>query len=377
MPMPSDEISGLTGLPLERRAALSPSSPLPPPLSKRARFAQTLDTLGLIDRMLWLRTRLGVRALTVLTYHRVGEPGDSGEFDPEVFDVTPQELDRQIGLIKAHGSLIGLDDLRRFIRGDPRLPKNPVMITFDDGYRDNYDVALPILERHGAEALFFIPTAFPDAGRLFWWDRISLLLRRCTREAVELDYPRKLTLAPRRDPRAAAVLLCKAVKLTPNIDLGRLWDELERATGVVFSAEEERDLAEKTIMGWNKVRSLVARGMSVQSHSHSHKVLNAFTPAEAEADLARSAALLGEVLGGAIETASYPVGYTVDGQLRGAAAAAGFAIGFTNRTGLGDLDRLDPLNVPRVGMDARSVGALYKLLLLTGDRLPHRPRRWA
>lgn len=370
MPMPSDEISGPTSLPQERRATLSP-------LSKRAHLAHTLDTLGLIDRMLWLRTRLGVRALTVLTYHRVGGPEDSGEFDPEVFDVTPEELDRQIGIIKGHGSLIGLGDLRRFLRGDSRLPKNPVMITFDDGYRDNYDVARPILERHGAEALFFIPTAFPDAGRLFWWDRISLLMRRCVREVVDLDYPRKLTLAPRRDPRAAAVLLCKAVKVTPNIDLERLWDELERATGVVFSAAEERALAEKTIMGWNEVRSLVARGMSVQSHSHSHKVLNAFTPAAAEVDLARSAAILGEAIGGTIDTVSYPVGYTVDSRLRKAAAAAGFAIGFTNQTGLGDLDRLDPLNVPRVGMDARTVGSLYKLLLLTGDRLPHLPRRWA
>ena len=60
----------------------------PSPLSKRARVARALDLLGLLDRLLWLRARLGIRALTVLTYHRVGEPGDAGELNREVIEVS-------------------------------------------------------------------------------------------------------------------------------------------------------------------------------------------------------------------------------------------------------------------------------------------------
>ncbi len=342
--------------------------------SRRGKFAHTLDTLGVLDRMLWLRTKLGLNVLTVLTYHRVGRPEDSGELDGDVFDVEPEELARQIGVIREHGTLISLSDLHAFSRGH-KLPPNPVLLTFDDGYLDNYEVALPVLQREGAQATFFIPTAFPDGGKLFWWDRIMLLMRRCQAERVDLSYPAPLTVFPKRAPVAAAGLLCQAIKVTPNTDMPRFWEELEQASGLSLSAEEERAIAARTIMGWAQVRALRDAGMDVQSHSHSHTVLNTLTPALVQEDLSRSFTLLNDALGGSVHSVAYPVGYSLEGPFRNATAGARFGLGFTNNTGLCTLGRFDPYNVPRVGMDIRTVGALYKLFLVTGDRVPHWPRR--
>ncbi len=337
-----------------------------PALSKRARLAAILDRAGLLDRLLWLRGRSRPRSLAVLTYHRVGAANVPAGLDRAVADVEPEELERQLAVVKAHCTVVSIADVRLFLRGR-KLPPNPVMITFDDGYSDCHDVALPILRRAGVPATFFVPTAFPGAGRLFWWDRVSLLLHRCQAERVELEYPRRLVLAPRADPEGAAAHVARAIKRTPGVELERVWEELERVAGVALAPAEERALAARQILSWDAVRSLDAAGMDVESHSHDHMVLNTLSPDAARRDLERSAAVLRDELGRAPFAVAYPVGYELGGLLRGAPAGAAFELGFTNNTGLCDLGRFDPLNVPRLAMDPSNVGPMYKLSLLAGD----------
>jgi peptidoglycan/xylan/chitin deacetylase (PgdA/CDA1 family) len=339
-------------------------------VSKRARAAIALDRIGVLDRVLWLRARLGLRALTVLTYHRVGDPGDEGELSPELFEVTPAELEAQLAMLSSQCTIVSLADLRR-LRDGARFPPNPVLLTFDDGYADNHRTALPILRRAGVPATFFIPTAYPDAGRLFWWDKIALLVGRSSSDSAELTYPIRQTVHPRRDPRDAAARIVATIKATPRVDLARLWDDLERALGVAIAPDDEAALARRTLMSWTEIRALAAAGMDVQSHAHSHLVLNTLGPEEAERDLRRSASILREALDQKVHSVAYPVGYELDGALRRAPAAASFELGFTNDTGLCSMRRFDPFNVPRVSMDVATVGSLYKLLLAVGDgRLP-------
>src|SRR5262249_37533562 len=133
-------------------------------------------------------------------------------------------------------------------------------------------------------------------------------------------------------------------------------------------------LADRTIMGWSKLRALVASGMDVQSHSHSHLVLNTLTPAAVVEDLACSWRALRDELGVDAHAIAYPVGYELDPERRRAVLDAGFELGFTNDTGVGSLDRLDRLAMPRVSMDLSLGGAAYKLRLAIGGR---RAARWA
>jgi peptidoglycan/xylan/chitin deacetylase (PgdA/CDA1 family) len=355
---------------------IQPAAPTPKPLSKRARVARALDLLGLLDRLLWLRARLGIRALTVLTYHRVGLPGDEDGLNREVIEVEPEELAKQIEMLKEHCTIVGLADVRRF-RSGGRIPPNPVLLTFDDGYADNHRLALPILRRAGVAATFFIPTAYPDAGRLFWWDKIALLFHRCVKESVELTYPERQTLHPRLDPAGATERVCAAIKRTLNVSMSRVWEDLERALGCAISVEEESATARRTIMGWSEIRALAAAGMDVQSHSHRHIVLNTLSPEEAERDLRQSSSILREAVDQPVHSIAYPVGYELEGALRRAPESAAFDLGFTNNTGLCALRRFDPFNVPRLSMDVQKVGALYKLLLTMGDGLLPATRRLA
>jgi peptidoglycan/xylan/chitin deacetylase (PgdA/CDA1 family) len=337
---------------------------------RRALVAGALDTLGLLDRFLWLRARLGLPLLSVFTYHRIAEPSDVAELDPGVAEVNAGEFQEQLAVIKTHCTVVSLRDVRLFLKGR-RLPPNPVMVAFDDGYRDNHDVALPLLEKAGVAATFFIATAYPDGGRLFWWDRVALLMRRCRRARVEIAYPAPLVLEPVRDPIGAARLVSRVIKRTPGLELGRIWDELERAAGVSLDPAEERRLVAGTIMDWEQIRALRRAGMDVQSHSHSHRVLQTLSPQEAMRDLSRSRRVLSEALGEAVHAVAYPVGYRLQGVFQRAVEEAGFELGFTNNSGLCMLSCFDPLNFPRVTMDRGQIGALYKLKLLVGERATH------
>jgi peptidoglycan/xylan/chitin deacetylase (PgdA/CDA1 family) len=126
-------------------------------------------------------------------------------------------------------------------------------------------------------------------------------------------------------------------------------------------------------MSWSEVRALRDAGMDVQSHSHHHMVLSTLTPSSVEEDLSRSASILGEVISEPVHSVAYPVGGPMAGAHRRATATAGFALGFTNKTGLCDLNRFDPLNVPRISMEIGVDRALCKLLFLLGERPGEQP----
>jgi peptidoglycan/xylan/chitin deacetylase (PgdA/CDA1 family) len=338
---------------------------LPSGTLTKARAAHNLGRLGLLDRLLWLRGRTGLPFLTVLTYHRVGDASVVGELDPDVREVDAKGLSEQIAVVRSTGTLVSLEEVRRFFHGK-RLPPNAVMLAFDDGYVDCKTNILPILQKAGASATFFIPTAYPDAGRLFWWDRINLILQRCRLPQAELHYPVPLRLDFAGGTETARRLLLRLVKRTQHLDLERFFDELEQATGVSIEPAEEQTLAKSTIMGFRDVKALHEAGMAIASHSHAHRVLATLSPDEALLDLRKSKILLHDVLGTDIRTVGYPVGHQVTGAIRRAAVLAGFDLGFTNATGLCWPGILDPMNVPRLAIGQDEPAEIYKWRMLVG-----------
>ncbi len=124
-------------------------------------------------------------ALRILTYHRVNpsHPGDRLSVPPDVFA-------RQMEALASSGRLVvGLERAVAALRGEVELPRGAVVITFDDGFRDNHDHALPVLARFGFPASFFVPSALIESGRtleryagccaedaLMSWDEVRAVL---------------------------------------------------------------------------------------------------------------------------------------------------------------------------------------------------------
>ena len=203
-----------------------------PPMSRRLDvLTRALSRVRAPELLLRARARIRIPYVTVLTYHRIAELGDS-LCDPDVVDATPEQFDWQMRVIADYFSVISTDQLISFFDDGEKLPPNPCLITFDDGYRDCHDIALPILQSHSLRATFFIATDYVDQRRVYWWDRINYLMRKSEKDRVHLSYPHDLALDLKTDLNAAIRQLLRLVKDEFGLDVNRFLDELARAVGV-------------------------------------------------------------------------------------------------------------------------------------------------
>lgn len=333
-------------------------------LRVRARLSSLLGRVGASQAWLAARRLGGGRWLTVLNYHRVDELEAARDVDEDVLDATPASLDRQLSRLKRHCTPITLGDLLAHLQGAD-LPLNPALVTFDDGYRDNLLNAVPILQRHGIRASFFIATSYVAERRLFWWDRISWTLRHARRRRFRLDYPSSLEVDLEAGIGRPAWLLHRMVKTTRQLDLGRFLDGLATQADAPWDATTERRLADRLIMTWDDVRALRASGMDVGSHTRTHRVLQTLAPDELPAELSGSRADLEAALGEPVPTIAYPVGQSIVGQpgIRAAVVAAGYRLGFSYGKSLQPLGALDPFDVHRVAADHTVDDARFCTLL--------------
>jgi peptidoglycan/xylan/chitin deacetylase (PgdA/CDA1 family) len=245
--------------------------------------------------------------------------------------------------------------LLRFLRGEARLPPNPVMVTFDDGYRDNREHALPILRRHGIPGLFFVSSGYVDRRRLFWWDRIRYLVRHATVAVARMGYPTDLVLPVEADPAGVTRAVLRLVKTCHGLDLERFLDELGRALGVPWDGALERRLADAHVMTWDDVRALHAAGMGIGSHTRTHRVLDTLDPSALRDELVGSRLDIERAIRARVSAISYPVGRPIRGLplLERAVRTAGYDVGFAVEDRANPLVRLarDPFNVARRSLD--------------------------
>jgi peptidoglycan/xylan/chitin deacetylase (PgdA/CDA1 family) len=334
--------------------------------SLRDQALRLLDGAGVVGASLRLRSILSLPWLTVLCYHRTAEPIVAGELDDAVVDATPAQFDAQLRRLGQHFRFVSLDEVVDATRGGP-LPPNPLLLSFDDGYRNCLETSLPILERHGVPAAFFIPTMHVGERRMFWWDHIAWVLRRTTRELLELDHPRPLRLVLSGGTDEAHRTLTTLVKRTKGLDIERFLDGLETAAGVALGRDEERRVADRDLLDWDGVRALERAGMGIGSHTHSHRVLQTLHEPELELELAGSRRELERQLGRPVRSIAYPVGYPIarDERIRRAVRDAGYDVGFSCRAGVHPTRVGDPLDVPRLLMekdhDAQAFSALTAL----------------
>lgn len=314
--------------------------------------------------MLALRSRRGHAWLTGVTYHRIGQAKDAGLLDPETFDASAAQFERQLEYLSQRHHFVSLDDIRRYLDGG-ELPPNAVYISFDDGYRECLETTLPILQRFGVRATFFIATSFTEDRRLPWWDRLSLLVRRRKHDQVVLDHPYPMELDLSRESEAIHQLQV-LVKTHYGLDLQRFLDDLAEATGARLEPDEEREMVDRHLLTWNELRELKAAGQDLQCHTHTHRVLHTLRPEDLRQELRLSRRILTERVGGPIDAIAYPVGYPIGGanRIRRALEAEGFRVGFSNNTGANPKTaRPDRFDVRRIATDASFTDTWFRAFM--------------
>jgi peptidoglycan/xylan/chitin deacetylase (PgdA/CDA1 family) len=332
----------------------------------RERLARVLHRAGALRALMQLRRLAPVASVSILTYHHVAAEDTAYPYDRGVADATPDQFRRQMEMLARYGTPIGVDELIRALDGEP-LPPNPVMVTFDDGYRSCHDVALPILRAVGVRATFFVTTGYINDRKLYWWERIAICLSQARVAAATITYPQPIRVASHAPD--AQRMLADLIKNTPSLDVKRFLDELCAAFGVEWNDELEATHAGNLIMSWDHVRALSRAGMDVESHTRWHRVLQTLDDKALREELEGSRIELEAQLGRRVRALAYPVGRRIArvDRIRNAVIAAGYRLGVTNASGatriwprpLASAVRADPFDISRLSTDRDMSDAMW------------------
>ncbi len=221
------------------------------------------------------------------------------------------------------------ESLRALSAGQP-LPPRAVAITFDDGYRDNLDLAVPELERRGLPATFFLVPGLLDRRIEPWWETIAWAVAEATAPELTIGGER-VALGPRDERRDVRRRAEEHLKRRD-----RAARDAALAEMVAALAPPPRADLKELFLDWAGARELASRGFEIGSHSSHHAILSEEPPAAQMADLAESRERLEEALGVPVTSVAYPNGGRADYDEAtvAAAVAAGYESGITTRKGL-------------------------------------------
>jgi peptidoglycan/xylan/chitin deacetylase (PgdA/CDA1 family) len=251
-------------------------------------------------------------AAVILYYHRIASPAA----DPWRTSVSPRCFDRQLELLGAESRVLPLQELVDGARRG-QVPNRAVAITFDDGYLDNLAQALPILERHGHPATFYVATGLVGSKGPPWWDEIAdLMLGEGERPPrLDLKIGREWIRAPTetREQRGSVLYgeLNVLLKELPGADVEaalrplREWAGRERAEAAISHDPD----CESRMMDAAELERLAASELAeVGAHTSLHPSLPALDTASQRNEILESRDFLAEIAGAPPRSFAYPFG---------------------------------------------------------------------
>ncbi|MGK5052358.1 polysaccharide deacetylase family protein [Janthinobacterium sp. RB2P8] len=234
--------------------------------------------------------------LSILIYHRVlarPDPLFPGEVDARLFE-------RQLRLLKRFYAPLPLDEAVHRLQ-DGSLPPRAACITFDDGYADNAQVALPLLQRHGLHATFFIATGYLDGGQM-WNDTVIEAVRHASGPRLDLQEHGLgcLPVASLAQRQAAIATLLGQLKYLPFARRQQLAMQIRRQAGA--------PAGQAAMLSTAQLRQLQSAGMGLGAHTVSHPILSTLPEREARLDIANGKRQLESLIQAPVTLFAYPNG---------------------------------------------------------------------
>lgn len=274
---------------------------------RRQRLARLSHSAHLLPSLQHMRGLLR-HDVRILAYHRVLESIEPAgfTFDLDLISASAERFHEQMSLLRKRFHPMRFDEVLACLDAGRPLPRRAVLITFDDGYDDNYRIAYPILRDLGLSAMFFVSTGHIDSGAPYAYDWLVHML--CLAPVPTLDVPElgvSWRLPDKRNGRRQiAARLLERLKGLDDATQGAVIARLEREWGMPRRAGH-RDCRP---MSWAQLREMSANGMEVGSHGVGHRMLAKLPAARMRAEIVGSRQRLQAKLGVPAQVISYPVG---------------------------------------------------------------------
>jgi peptidoglycan/xylan/chitin deacetylase (PgdA/CDA1 family) len=305
----------------------------------------------------------GQNRLTVLAYHRIFD-WTAPDFDYYIPNVsaTPEMFNRQMDYVEQHFNVISLDQLLAFIQHGEPLPSWPCLITFDDGYIDNYDNAYPILQKHGFPAVIFLMTDGMNNPVRPWWDVCAYYFHHTRKQRLNLPLVGEFILRKPQDRIIAREALMRELKALPDVERRAILAQLPDLLEVPLPNDP------RLFVTWDQVRELVANGVACQPHTMTHPIMSRISPDEQRQQLVGSKEIIEAETGQKAVVFAYPNGtqadYTQD--TMNILRELGYVAAFTLEDGpMRSRDvQANPLEIKRVFLGSKDTFDIFVLKLM-------------
>jgi peptidoglycan/xylan/chitin deacetylase (PgdA/CDA1 family) len=268
----------------------------------------------------------------VLTYHRV-----TNEVEwPDPLVVSPDQFACHVGFLKKRLQLLSAREVAQIVRTRKPFPAGSCLITFDDGWKDNYTQAFPILKSYQAPAIIFLTTDYIGTDKIFWHERLARILYSLphapkqyghatssqTTSRLSYELVRMVQAVSPRHREHLVARVTEEWKLLDAQSIESKIEELETITG------SYRLASSSAMLSWSEVTTMASAGIEFGSHTKSHALLDQISSKEIRDEICSSKKLIETKLGVPVDFIAYPNGNYND-EVIALSQEAGYIGGFT------------------------------------------------
>lgn len=244
----------------------------------------------------------------VLLYHRVTTLSS----DPQLLSVTPENFDLQLSWLKKNHAVLSIDEFLFHLERKIKFPSKSVVLTFDDGYADNYYEALQVLEKYNYQALFYIATATINTTAEFWWDAVERIMldnknapnqKNITIEQVTFELEKA-------DARQRFSYYTQMLPLLRNMNALKRNKYIEQLS-LIYDSLTPR-VSHRAMTNDELLKHAHSNCVVIGAHTHNHPSLGALTYQEQWDEIKTSKQILERLLNREVLHFSFPFGTRLD-----------------------------------------------------------------
>lgn len=250
----------------------------------------------------------------IIMYHRIGV--NKHEWSQPALSLPAFE--RHLAHLRRYFQVIPLQELAERVR-QRELPDRYAVITVDDGYKDFYQHAYPLLRKYNLPATIFVTAGHIDSDELFRWDKIRYYITYSRRTAIELPGVGTININGQMQKQQACEFLIKKIEELDGRQSQSLIQQLREEVGVA----EPNGVARELILDWKEVSRMATGGIEIGAHTMTHPILTKIPLQEAEQEITLSKKEIENRLQRPVLSFAYPNGI-YDSDIKSVVRRSGF-----------------------------------------------------
>lgn len=290
------------------------------------------------------------KCLLILLYHGVTNSDSIGIENYSGKHLKKAEFQRQIEIVARTCVPLSIDEIVEIHRSGQEYPPKAVAITFDDGFRNNYTNAAPILDEYGVPATFYVCAGMISSQKMFWVDELEDCFNRSTKSQVKISLNDHSTIFRLTDKRSRLMALQEVKTFCKTADLhtrNQVVSKIIEETSVTPTCEAAHNYSKAT---WEQLKEMSNnRLFTVGGHTLYHDIMTSVPAETMQKDVADTLHLLDRKLGQKTRHFSYPEGQKehFDGTVINTLKANGIVCSPTALPGVNPIE-IDLFNLRRI-----------------------------